>query len=508
MQTMNEASRNSSRPVKTGLAVVVAVLFAGIGYVAWQQHRASGDLAMRLGALEERVASVGTDARAAAASATKEATDRISALSDGLQGGIEAQRADSIRSMEALATSFRQSEERLTSAAKDARDASETAFKSAVGGIASLRDDLNGRLDAQREEAAGLRAAVDRALGHVVVTQPPEDLRAAVRATLDRWLPAQRPAQLPPDGTNLRDELAILGRSMETGLRSAFDSELRRLHWWADVLDAVQSVHEDVGRAESDYPQLRELRISAPILAPQWCFDAVRSAERRKLLALVQMRAAQDQATVAEVEAVEDLLNAVRREMGSDVPAFVAEASARLDAKRRSIVSRERSRAIDELVAERSRSMGAVSDPSILLQLQAGYSGQLMGLLCSLPVEDASEGKRIEALARQWSREMRGLDARIRNDQSLGYQKWALDQIKGADDAGEKASGTFNDDESEIMSAICDHLLPIDTALLDPPIRMKFDETWTKWKGQLKAAQLGMLLERVASIPKKGLGEV
>lgn len=437
--------RPGSVTVKAGLAILVL----GVGWVAWRQHLESGILSDRLRTLETKIAGVAPDVGMASGRAAREDADRIAALS------IE----------------------------------------------------LNDRLNAQQEQAAALKVSVDRAIGQVVITQPPEDLRAAVQAALGRWMPLQRPAQLPPDGANLRDELALLELSMQTGLRDAFGSELRRLHWWADVLDASQSVHDDAARAESDYPQLRELRIAAPVLAPQWCFDAVRAAERRKLLALVQMRAGQEQASVDEVDAVEDLLNAVRREMGSDVPAFLVETSARLEAKRRSIVSRERTKAIDELVAERRKSIQGISDAAILLQLQAGYVGQLIGFLCNLPGDNPADGQRIESLAKEWSRDLRALEARIRNDQSLRYQKWALEQIAATETAGNRATG-LDDDETAIMSAIRDHLLPIDTALLEIPIRKSYDDMWERWKDQLKDNQMTTLLQHVSETPKKGLGEV
>ncbi len=497
---MDNALSGESRSRNAPLVVVLAILVAVTGVMAWQQHRTSQDLASRIDAIAGMEARVDLqlDAQAAAISDVKSSVDRA------IIGRKE------LLDVTATIGDVKSSVDRaIVAAVSDVKSSVDRAIVAAISDVKSSVDRaIIGRKEILDVVAtvSDVKTSVDRALGHVVVTQPPEDLRAGVRAVMDRWLPVEQPAELPAAGSDLRDELATLELSMQTGLRSAFESELRRLHWWADSLDAVQSTSEDAVRAESDYPQLRTLRVTAPVRAPQWCFEIVRAAELRRLVALAQARAAQEQNTLYEVDELQYLLDTVHREMGNDVPLVIAEAQARLGARRGAIEAQELSQGIDELVAKRSVAMKKITDLDLNLQVQASYHGQLLGLLSTLAGSDGVDSGRIQSLAEEWAGDMREIGTLVHNDRSQRYQCWALGIIERATREIDAAQG-ISDDEELIYYAIL-RLLPIDANLLEPPLRVKFDETWTDGAAELSDYQKGDLLHWVALTPKEGLGDV
>ena len=536
---MDNALSGESRSRNAPLVVVLAILVAVTGVMAWQQHRTSQDLASRIDAIAGMEARVDLqlDAQAAAISDVKSSVDRAiigrkelldvtatigdvkSSVDRAIVAAVSDVKSSVDRAIVAAISDVKSSVDRAIIGRKEILDVVATISdvktsvdRAIVAAISDVKSSVDRAIIGRKEildvvaTVSDVKTSVDRALGHVVVTQPPEDLRAGVRAVMDRWLPVEQPAELPAAGSDLRDELATLELSMQTGLRSAFESELRRLHWWADSLDAVQSTSEDAVRAESDYPQLRTLRVTAPVRAPQWCFEIVRAAELRRLVALAQARAAQEQNTLYEVDELQYLLDTVHREMGNDVPLVIAEAQARLGARRGAIEAQELSQGIDELVAKRSVAMKKITDLDLNLQVQASYHGQLLGLLSTLAGSDGVDSGRIQSLAEEWAGDMREIGTLVHNDRSQRYQCWALGIIERATREIDAAQG-ISDDEELIYYAIL-RLLPIDANLLEPPLRVKFDETWTDGAAELSDYQKGDLLHWVALTPKEGLGDV
>ncbi len=537
--SMDNALSGESRSRNAPLVVVLAILVAVTGVMAWQQHRTSQDLASRIDAIAGMEARVDLqlDAQAAAISDVKSSVDRAiigrkelldvtatigdvkSSVDRAIVAAVSDVKSSVDRAIVAAISDVKSSVDRAIIGRKEILDVVATISdvktsvdRAIVAAVSDVKSSVDRAIIGRKEildvvaTISDVKSSVDRALGNVVVTQPPEDLRAGVRAVIDRWLPVKQPAELPAAGSDLRDELATLELSMQTGLRSAFESELRRLHWWADSLDAVQSTSEDAVRAESDYPQLRTLRVTAPVRAPQWCFEIVRAAELRRLLALAQARAAQEQNTLAEVDELQYLLDTVHREMGSNVPLVIAEAQARLGARRGAIEAQELSQGIDELVAKRSMAMTKITDPALLLQVQASYHGQLLGLLSTLAGIDGVNSGHLQLLAEKWAGEMRALETMVHNERSLRYQGWALGVIEQVE-REISAADRWNDDEVAIFNALL-RLVPIDANLLEPPLRVKFDNTWTEGADELADVQKPVLLKAVALTPKKGLGDV
>ncbi len=369
---------------------------------------------------------------------------------------------------------------------------------------------LRDLIEQQGSLVGELEADVRRTLGHVVVPVALENLKAAVAEDLQDWLPPEQPQSLPKDGDPIREELAALELSMQqSGLRGAFSTKLNQLYWWADVLDALATADGGGEQSATAYGDFQALRLASPSGMPDWAFRLVRKAEQQSLLATVQeqVNGIPNVVSLDEADALGDLLDAVKREFGGDAPTSLQAAEVTLKAKRAALAAEGLAIGVRELEAERSAALGVISDPRIKVVVMAGFDGQLTAVFAQMAIATPDTRSMAEKLLRQWGIETQALGASIHSADHLRYQRWALEQITGMDEAFDAATGAA-DDEVAIQNAMITHLMPIDQGLLDPALAVKFQKTWNDAKEELGDPEVKAVIRATGTVVKKGLGEV
>lgn len=479
-------------------------LFAAVAVVAWLQHSESKAVRAELKLLSERLAAVSASADASS-SMERDRTEAMQSAVATLRSDVidELSRQRSVT--EALQTEVKRSLEKVVSDSLDGRNSLAAQFtqSSAV---------VQAELQRQATDISSLDKEVRRALGHVVIEEAPPDLVVAVGEALKRWLPENGGPGIPESSDEIRSDIASLEQSMGTGLDKAFRSEVNQLSWWADAVDLHHAVGNQLDRAPSVYEWAQSLRLSAPLRVPKWAFAAVLASERKASIEIARLAVSKPFTNSDEIDAAVAVLDQLARELGPDAPAFIVEERQKLVAKGKELEDQNLGQMLTVLKAQRATAVGSAGNERIKLQVQAGFDGQIMGLLSSIGDVTPARRKEIEGLLLAWQTETRALESRIHQREMLRYQVWALEQV----DSCEKAlSGcrtqfgmTWAVDEVCIQRLMSTYLVPIDTNLLQPPVQERFNKVWSSAKGDLDDPEINDLLRSVSTTPKKGLGEV
>lgn len=454
--------------------------------------------------------------------------ERIGALESAHRQGLDA-------SVEALAQLSASSERELEklAALEAARTQDRDTVSSQINAVNSIASQALNRLDAiettrlaeadaLQTRLANLNNSVSQALGKIVVEEAPDALRAAVDQALKRWLPNVAWSSAPGNSDDLRAEIASILDATPPSVSSELAGPMRRLQWWADVLELTELSADSVGRLPSLLARSRDLEATAPFRAPPWTIERLAAFRKQALFAgakiavkdaLAAAMPGTTSITAGEARALLEAAQELHRP-GSPEHAELQRLTSDLakkypDEENPSIQTR-----LQEIDRQRKR-LAKITDIESRQHLGSAIEAQATTLLL-----EADEGdiNRIQSLALAIRSGNRSDLKRFRDQEWLKYQAWALGQIQKAEPLITKAITKFGDDERAICSALSSHLMEVDEGLLEPAIARKFNEVWQlgwsqlEWdvddKGSEWWTDRKRLLEILASTPKKQIGEV
>lgn len=384
-----------------------------------------------------------------------------------------------------------------------------TRLDTSVGEIGAAAAKLGSRVTEMSGSVSGLGEKVGRLAGQVVLSEPPAELSRAVEEAIETWLPAAKPSDMPSDTSDLRDAIDRLQSSMLNGYRVAYSGQLRRLEWWADVIDLLASRNPDGVMAAARLAEAEELAMGAPSLAPNWAFDQL---ERYRLALMIRIGQA-ELAGGADglppspeiLDNVRSLLLAVQRSpLAGGFDADIKALKTSLDGIGKRGEERELEDALAMLQELRDKVM-KTKDPVLRVQMMSGLDAQAMGLLA--PSLGTPQQRLIEAKALPWRKETEALAKQIDDENRRNYQCWALDRIGTFERDVARHMG-ITDDEAKIREEMERWLLPISEALLEPPVAQKFSQQWARGYNELADPDKKKLLAAVAGTRKLQIGEV
>jgi hypothetical protein len=369
---------------------------------------------------------------------------------------------------------------------------------------------------------ANLNNSVSQALGKIVVEEAPGALRAAVDQALERWLPNVAWRSAPGSSDDLRAEIASILDATPPSVSSELAGPMRRLQWWADVLELTELSADSVGRLPSLLARSRDLEATAPFRAPTWTIERLAAFRKQALFAGAKiavkdaLAAAKPGTTPITAGEARALLEAAQELHRPDSPehAELQQLTSGLakkfpDEENPSIEER-----LQEIDRQRNR-LAKITDIESRQHLGSAIEAQAITLLLEADERDIN---RIQSIALAIRGGNRSDLKRFRDREWLKYQAWALGQIQLAESSITAAKSVKGDDEATIYTALSFHLKEVDEGLLDPAIARKFNEVWQLGWSELDwdvddklfegHTDRKKLLENLANTPKKQLGEI
>lgn len=420
---------------------------------------------------------------------------------------LEAYERSTAERAEAVAAANRLNAERHT----EAIAAVGAAAAATLEQLSSLANDWRQDAASNQRALAALDVSVKQALGKVYIEETPAEVLEAVNAAIGVWLPAN-PWKVAPGGTDdLRATLASIRAATPPGADAELAGPVRRLEWWADVLELEALSPNSVARVPSFIARARELEESAPFTVPEWAIERITVARRQAVYAAATGAAkaalgtSNDPATPTAEEAL--ILITAAKDMWKENTLQRRELIALEDKltsnTRKPLLNKmeldARLAALDEEYSRASK----VTDAKIRLQLGLAVEAQAVVLLTEVP---SSEMARAQAKVLELRKKNERQQNQIRDQDWLEYQAWALKHIRKSDTAIKASKGTFSSDTAAIRDALI-WLTSVDRALLEPAIGQKFDEVWKSGWEAIKEER-EVVLNRVSETRKHQLGEV
>ena len=393
------------------------------------------------------------------------------------------------------------------SAADAAMTASLRAVESKAASLAAQSQSLAAAVTSMETRMQGLDGSVKQALGKVYITETPDEVAAAVDAAVKAWLPSTQWTQPPGDSDALRAILDTIRSQTPVGAGGELAGPMRRLEWWADVLELGEVEVDSVARLPSLVERTRQLEAEAPFLVPAWSFEKLQTQRRKAALRATELACNAALESESEVDEARALLSLTERMFGADTAErrTLNALASKIDAcfpppKEPTTLERIETIGAQRMVASK------VSDPELRVQLLYGFDAQASALLAECASDQ--ERARAEGLVSAMRKATAGINKTLQDKVSLAYQSWSLQWIKAAENQIDTASGYVSTDEPAIARALWFNLGDIDEQILEPAVRTEFNRVWTKGWSKLGAASRQEVLKWLSEHPKKRLGEV
>lgn len=390
-------------------------------------------------------------------------------------------------------TAVRPVEAKMTDAIDRLRAASDRT-ETVSDSLSAIGDELK-RWTGRNEQIAGSVKSLDDRVAQIAgetkllgeILRPrltAQELRKAVANAEERWLPATRPTAIPSESDEIRADVAELELALPQGESAAYASSIRMLAWWADAIELIAATPDDDRTSQGIMEGSQALITTAPVLVPDWAYDALNSVRAREILRIATKRGSDAAATADQLNALEDFLASVRGSLAPNDQALLSQLQREIGDRRAKAEEAELAQEFTTLRDEWNR-FAARTDLSADLQLEAlaitaAQLSQLVIELANAKSPMTKEAKEAANFSETCRKHLADRSKSAYERKRLAYQKWALEQIDKADNLYKKHTGkVFNDDEEGYITALITHLVPINQSELEPSILAYYTEVWT-----------------------------
>jgi hypothetical protein len=339
----------------------------------------------------------------------------------------------------------------------------------------------------------------------VVLSDPPDELSRAVEQAVEFWLPLEKPNSVPSDSEQLRSTIDRLQSSMLNGYRVAYSGQLRRLEWWADVIELLAASNADGVLARVRLGDAEELVMDAPSRVPEWAFNELENYRLRTMIRVATSAMAVESPSVESVDLAESVVQTVRE--SPRATGFALEAGA-LEARIKSARERGQDRSVVEALTLLEELRGRaikLENPAVRVQMLSGVDAQALALLVS--ALGTPQQQVIEAKVQPWRKATEQLAKQLDDEVRRTYQCWALGQIEQFDREVLPCYRGRNDLKC-IRLAMERLLLPINETALEAPINQKYSKSWSENFDALDDDNKRLLLQAVGFTRKLQVGDV
>ncbi|MBM3380569.1 MAG: hypothetical protein FJY39_12750 [Betaproteobacteria bacterium] len=415
-------------------------------------------------------------------------------------------------------TAVRPVEAKMTDAIDRLRAASDRT-ETVSDSLSAIGDELK-RWTGRNEQIAGSVKSLDDRVAQIAgetkllgeILRPrltAQELRKAVANAEERWLPATRPTAIPSESDELRADVAELELALPQGESAAYASSIRMLAWWADAIELIAATPDDDRTSQGIMEGSQALITTAPVLVPDWAYDALNSVRAREILRIATKRGSDAAATADQLNALEDFLASVRGSLAPNDQALLSQLQREIGDRRAKAENAELVQEFTTLRDEWNR-FAARTDLSADLQLEALAitAAQLSQLVIELADAKSPMTNEAANFSETCRKHLADRSKSAYERKRLAYQKWALDQIDKADKLYEKYSGYLYDDEEGYITTLITHLAPINQSELEPSILAHYTKVWNEMMNELKPEEKNRVTKAVSETKQMQLGDV
>jgi len=415
-------------------------------------------------------------------------------------------------------TAVRPVEAKMTDAIDRLRAASDRT-ETVSDSLSAIGDELKSWTGRNEQIAGSVKSLEDRVaqiagetklLGEILRPRlTAQELRKAVANAEERWLPATRPTAIPSESDELRADVAELELALPQGESAAYASSIRMLAWWADAIELIAATPDDDRTSQGIMEGSQALITTAPVLVPDWAYDALNSVRAREILRIATKRGSDAAATADQLNALEDFLASVRGSLAPNDQALLSQLQREIGDRRAKAENAELVQEFTTLRDEWNR-FAARTDLSADLQLEALAisAAQLSQLVIELADAKSPMTKEAANFSETCRKHLADRSKSAYERKRLAYQKWALHNINKAREDGKLAMAGIGEDDPAIRVAMVNHLVPIDTSELEPAILTLYHTVWDELKSPLDEDEFKKVIKAVSETKQMQLGDV